>query len=132
MGVTSAPRCPQNLTCEFRLQIGEPDVIGPKLRADYDRVRALVVSAIDDEQLRAAGRPHFPEGDFLLSLHWRPILPRIRTSVNHQMPTVSDLGGVRERLGHSKGVTTAAVARDHRNLRLPREPSLRSSWLSVG
>jgi hypothetical protein len=25
-------------------------------------------------------------------------------------------GGVRERLGHSKGVTTAAVARDHSNL----------------
>jgi hypothetical protein len=41
-------------------------------------------------------------------------------------------GGVRERLGHSKGVTTAAVARDHSNLRLPRKPSLCSSWLSVG
>jgi hypothetical protein len=36
------------------------------------------------------------------------------------------------RLGHSKGVTTPAVARDHSNLRLPREPSLRGSWLSVG
>jgi hypothetical protein len=52
--------------------------------------------------------------------------------VLHQMPTVSDLGGVRERLGHSKGITAAAIARDHGNLRLPREPSLCSSWLSVG
>src|SRR5579863_2110983 len=48
----------------------------------------------------------------------------------HEMPTVSDLDGVRERLGRSKGVTTAAVARDDSNLRLPCEPSLRSGWLS--
>jgi hypothetical protein len=48
------------------------------------------------------------------------------------MPTVSDLDGVRERLGCGKGITAAAVARDHSNLRLPREPGLRSGWLSVG
>jgi hypothetical protein len=48
------------------------------------------------------------------------------------MPTVSDLDGVRERLGRGKGITAAAVARDHSNLRLPREPGLRSGWLSVG
>jgi hypothetical protein len=52
--------------------------------------------------------------------------------VLHEVPTVSDLGGVRERLGRSKGVTAAAVVRDHNNLRLPREPSLRSGGLSVG
>ena len=50
----------------------------------------------------------------------------------HQMPTISDLGGVRKRLSRSKGITAAAVARDHSNLRLPVEPSLRSSWLPVG
>src|SRR6185436_5430380 len=50
----------------------------------------------------------------------------------HEMPTVSDLGGVRERVGRSKGVTAAAVARNHSNLWLPREPSLRCGWLSVG
>ena len=48
------------------------------------------------------------------------------------MPTVSDLGGMRECIGRSKGVTAAAVARDHSNLRLPREPGLRSGRLSVG
>ena len=52
--------------------------------------------------------------------------------VLHEVPTVGDLGGVRERLGRSKGVTAAAVARDHSDLWLPREPGLRSGWLSVG
>ena len=35
-------------------------------------------------------------------------------------------------LGCGKGITAAAVARDHSNLRLPREPGLRSGRLSVG
>ena len=52
--------------------------------------------------------------------------------VLHEVPTVGDLGGVRECLGRSKGVTAAAVARDHSDLWLPREPGLRSGWLSVG
>ena len=52
--------------------------------------------------------------------------------VLHQMPTVGDLGGLRQRLGRSKGVTAAAVARDDSDLRLPREPGLRSGRLSVG
>ena len=52
--------------------------------------------------------------------------------VLHQMPTVSDLGGMRECVGRGKGITAAAVARDHSNLRLPHEPGLRSGWLSVG
>ena len=52
--------------------------------------------------------------------------------VLHEVPTVGDLGGVRERLGRSKGVTAAAVARDHSDLWLPREPGLRGGWLSVG
>ncbi|MET4115907.1 hypothetical protein ABIB85_005143 [Bradyrhizobium sp. JR1.5] len=52
--------------------------------------------------------------------------------VLHEVPTVGDLGGVRECLDRSKGVTTAAVARDHSDLWLAREPGLRSGWLSVG
>jgi hypothetical protein len=52
--------------------------------------------------------------------------------VLHEMPTVSDLGGVRQYLGRSQGVTAAAVARDRSDLRLPRELGLRSGWLSVG
>ena len=31
-----------DLTSEFRLKIGKPDVIGPKLRADHDRMCARV------------------------------------------------------------------------------------------
>jgi hypothetical protein len=42
--------------------------------------------------------------------------------VLHEMPAVSGLGGVRECLGRSKSVTAGAVARDHSNLRLAREP----------
>jgi len=52
--------------------------------------------------------------------------------VLHEMPTIGDLGGVRKGLGRSKGVTPAAVACDHSNLRLPGEPGLRSGRLSVG
>jgi hypothetical protein len=52
--------------------------------------------------------------------------------VLHEVPTVGDLGGLRECLGRSKGVAAAAVARDHSDLWLPREPGLRSGWLSVG
>jgi hypothetical protein len=50
----------------------------------------------------------------------------------HEVPTVSDLDGVRERLGRSKGVTAATVPRDQSDLRVPREPGLRGGWLSVG
>ena len=50
----------------------------------------------------------------------------------HKVPTVGDLGGVRERLGCGKGVTAAAIARDHSDLWLPRQPGLRGGWLSVG
>jgi hypothetical protein len=49
----------------------------------------------------------------------------------HEVPTVGDLGGMRERLGCSKGVTAAAIARDHSDLWLPRQPGLRGGWLSV-
>jgi hypothetical protein len=44
-------------------------VIGPKLRADDDLMRAFEVAAIHDQRARAPLRSHFPEGDFLLSLH---------------------------------------------------------------
>jgi hypothetical protein len=50
----------------------------------------------------------------------------------HEVPTVCDLDGVRERLGCSKRVTAAAIACDHSDLWLPREPGLRGGWLSVG
>ncbi|MGY3294559.1 hypothetical protein ACVW0I_001399 [Bradyrhizobium sp. LM6.11] len=51
--------------------------------------------------------------------------------VLHEVPTVGDLGGLRECLGRSKGVAATAVARDHSDLWLPREPGLRSGRLSV-
>jgi hypothetical protein len=57
-----------DLTCELRLQVREANVITPALGADDDRVRALVVTAIDDEPGRAR-LPHFPESDLLLPWH---------------------------------------------------------------
>jgi hypothetical protein len=59
---------PASLTRKPRLQVGQPDAIGPLVGVDRDVVRALVVSAIDEEPGRAGG-PHFPESDFLLALH---------------------------------------------------------------
>jgi hypothetical protein len=44
-----------NLTGEFRLQIGEPDVIGPTLRADYYRMRALVIAEQTTAGRRGSG-----------------------------------------------------------------------------
>jgi len=44
-------------------EIGEPDVIRPLVRADRDRVAAMMVRAIDQHAANASGR-HFSEGDF--------------------------------------------------------------------
>ena len=41
-------------------------MIRPADRINHDRVRAFVVTAIDQEP-RRTGRPHFPEGDFLFA-----------------------------------------------------------------
>jgi hypothetical protein len=48
------------LAGEQRLQIGQPDIIGPSVSAR--RVAALVVGAIDQETTIASGA-HFSEGD---------------------------------------------------------------------
>jgi hypothetical protein len=47
-----------------RFQIGKPDVIGPLVCADRDRVAALVIRAIDKDAAHAA-LAHLSEGDFL-------------------------------------------------------------------
>jgi hypothetical protein len=60
----SAPRLPQGRADESWLQIGQPDVIGPWVRADRNGVAALVVRAIDQETAHA-GRAHFAERDLL-------------------------------------------------------------------
>jgi hypothetical protein len=52
--------------------------------------------------------------------------------VLHEMPTIGDLGGMRQRLGHRQGVTAAAVARDDGDLWLVGQPSLRGGGFSVG
>ena len=57
------------LAGKLGLQIRQPDVIGPKLRADDNRVRAFKVAAVDDQQARAAVRSHFTEDDFQFALH---------------------------------------------------------------
>jgi hypothetical protein len=40
---------------EPRLEIGKPDVIGPLVRADRDRVAAMIVRAIDQDPAHAGG-----------------------------------------------------------------------------
>src|ERR1700730_16995744 len=47
-----------------RLQIGQPEMIRPLIRADRDRVAALVVRAVDQEAAQA-GVAHLGEGDLL-------------------------------------------------------------------
>ena len=47
-----------------RLQIRQPNVIGPLVAADRRPVRAMIIGAIDQEATNARG-VHFGEGDFL-------------------------------------------------------------------
>jgi hypothetical protein len=47
-----------------RLNIGQPNVIRPKIAADGDRVAAAVVDAIDKQPANAAFG-HLGKGDFL-------------------------------------------------------------------
>jgi hypothetical protein len=51
-------------TDEPWLQIGKPDVIRPLVRADLDRVAAMIVRAIDQDAAHAS-RAHLSEGDLL-------------------------------------------------------------------
>jgi hypothetical protein len=75
-GRMSAPRWAANLTGKSRLQIGQAHVIAPAAGVDHDRMRALVVGAVDDEPGRA-GLPHFSEGDLLRALY-RMVAPAPR------------------------------------------------------
>lgn len=52
-----------SLANELRFKIGQPNVIGPLLAADFHRIAAVIVRAID-QQPADAGRSHFPEGYF--------------------------------------------------------------------
>jgi hypothetical protein len=57
---------PANLTGKLRLKIGQANVIRPWGGVDRYRMGAFIVAAVDKQPARA-GRPHFPEGDFLLA-----------------------------------------------------------------
>lgn len=59
IGAATAAR----LTDEARFDVGEPDIVGPLVGADLDRVAATVVEAID-QHMRYAGLAHLAEGDF--------------------------------------------------------------------
>jgi hypothetical protein len=48
---------------EARLDVGQPDIIGPSIPADHDRVAAAIVGAIDHEAAHAHVA-HLREGDF--------------------------------------------------------------------
>ena len=53
------------------LEIGQPDIIVPTASLDHDRMRIVIIAAIDDEPGRA-GLPHFSDRDFLFA--WHPAL----------------------------------------------------------
>jgi hypothetical protein len=57
------------LANEPRFKVGQPNVAGPSVAADYRRMAAPVVGAIDQEATHAR-RPHFPKGDFLLAVFY--------------------------------------------------------------
>src|SRR5258706_10992117 len=54
------------LADELRLQIGQPDVIGPSVAADRRPMAAVIVGAID-QQAANAGGSHLSEANFLLA-----------------------------------------------------------------
>jgi hypothetical protein len=57
-----------SLTGELRLEIGKPDMIGPAIGIDDDRMRTPVIAAVDQKPGRA-GLPHFPDRDLLGACH---------------------------------------------------------------
>jgi hypothetical protein len=57
-----------DLTGEPRLQVRQSSVVTPTASVDHDRMRALVIAAVDDESARA-GLAHFTERYFLLARH---------------------------------------------------------------
>ena len=52
-GLTSAPRWPHTWQVNFGSRSESRTRSGPTLRSDYDRMRAFVIAAIDDEPGRA-------------------------------------------------------------------------------
>ena len=52
------------LAGEQRLDIGQPDIIGPSVSADRGRMAALVILTVD-KQTAHAGVAHLSEGDLL-------------------------------------------------------------------
>ena len=55
-----------SLAGESRLQIGQPDIIGPSIAADRCVVAAMIIGTVDQETANASGA-HFCEGDLLAS-----------------------------------------------------------------
>jgi hypothetical protein len=53
-----------SLAGEARLDVGQPNVIGPSVPADRRRMAAMIIGAID-QQAANAGGAHLAEGDFL-------------------------------------------------------------------
>ncbi len=72
---------PTRLADKPGLQIGEPDVVRPAIRADLDPVRATVVGA--DQHVADAGDARLAEGD-LLAVGHAPSKPRENRLANYQ------------------------------------------------
>jgi len=56
------------LTDEPCFELGEPDVIGPLVRAGRNGMAAMEIRAVNEDAARAC-RAHFSEGDFLRSFY---------------------------------------------------------------
>ena len=68
-GLTSAPRLPLAWQTNRALNVRQADVVGLWVAADRDRMRALIVGAID-EQLAHAHLAHLAERDLLRTVRY--------------------------------------------------------------
>jgi len=60
-GRTSAPQWPSSQAGKLGLEIGQPDIIVPTVSLDHDRMRTVIIAAIDEEpgspRSASCGRP---------------------------------------------------------------------------
>ncbi|MGY4364354.1 hypothetical protein ACVW1A_000419 [Bradyrhizobium sp. LB1.3] len=59
-GRISAPRWAAAFADEARLDVGEPDIVGPAVRVGFDVMAAAVVAAIDQD-IAGTGLAHLAE-----------------------------------------------------------------------
>lgn len=70
-----------------RLEIGQPDIIGPSIAAHRCVVAAMIIGAVDQEAANASGA-HFGEGDFLAGKSGHALLKRGRAARAIRWPKI--------------------------------------------